>query len=62
MILYLSEFYLLFIYVIFLFILLICQIFIRKIFIKNLSGHIFENSLYIMIYKYDSFDFKLFSF
>ena len=68
MILYLSEFYLfiylsiyLFTYLICLFILLIYQIFIRNIFIKNLSGYISENVLYIMIYKYDSFEFKLYS-
>ena len=60
MISYLSEFYL-FIYLICLFILLIYQIFIRNIFIKNLSGYISENVLYIMIYKYDSFEFKLYS-
>ena len=65
-VLYLSEFYLFiylsiyfFIYVICLFILLIYQIFMRNIFIKNLSGYISENVLYIMIYKYDSFEFKL---
>ena len=68
MILYLSEFYLfiylsiyLFTYLICLFILLIYQIFIRNIFIKNLSGYISENVLYIMIYKYNSFEFKLYS-
>ena len=69
MILYLSEFYLLFTYLfIYLFIYLIClfiffiyQIFIRKIFIKTLSGFNSENVLYIMIYKYDSFEFKLYS-
>ena len=73
MILYLSEFYLfiiylfiylfiyLSIYLICLFILLIYQIFIRNIFIKNLSGYISENVLYIMIYKHDSFEFKLYS-
>ena len=33
----------------------------RNIFIKNLSGYISENVLYIMIYKYDSFEFKLYS-
>ena len=65
MILYLSEFYLfiylsiyLFTYLICLFILLIYQIFIRNIFIKNLSGYISENVLYIMIYKYNNFEFK----
>ena len=57
MISYLSEFYL-FIYLICLFILLIYQIFIRNIFIKNLSGYISENVLYIMIYKYNNFEFK----
>ena len=51
--------YYLFIYLICLFILLIYQIFIRNIFIKNLSGYISENGLCIMIYKYDSFEFKL---
>ena len=73
MILYLSEFYLfiiylfiylfiyLSIYLICLFILLIYQIFIRNIFIKNLSGYISENVLYIMIYKYNSFEFQLYS-
>ena len=68
MILYLSEFYLfiylsiyLFTYLICLFILLIYQIFIRNIFIKNLSGYISENVLYIMIYKYNSFEFMLYS-
>ena len=60
MILYLSEFYL-FIYSICLFILPIYQIFIRNIFIKNFSGFISENVLYIKIYKYDSFEFKLYS-
>ena len=57
MVLYLSQFYL-FIYLICLFILLIYQVFIRNIFIKNLSGYISENDLYIMIYQYDSFEFK----
>ena len=64
MILYLSEFYL--------FIYLIClhtyvtylsdmyQIYIYQI-IKNLSGYISENGLHIMIYKYNSFEFKLYS-
>ena len=33
----------------------------RNIFIKNLSGYISENVLYIMIYKYDNFEFKLYS-
>ena len=28
---------------------------------KNLSDHISENVLYIMIYKYDSFEFKVYS-
>ena len=57
MILNLSEFYL-FIYLINLLILLIYQIFIRNIVIKNLSGYISENVLYIMIYKYNNFEFK----
>ena len=35
------------------------DIFIRNIFIKNLSGYISETVLYIMVYKYDSFEFKL---
>ena len=61
MILYLIylEFYL-FIYLVCLFLLLIYQIFIRYKFIKNLSGYISENVLYIMVYKYDSFEFKLY--
>ena len=73
MILYLSEFYsfiiylfiylfiYFIIYLICLFILLIYQIYIRNIFIKNLSGYISENVLYIMIYKYVSFEFTLYS-
>ena len=77
MILHLSEFYLfiylfvylfiyslihLFIYLfIYLLILLIYQIFIRNIFIKSLSGYMSENVLYIMIYKYNSFEFPLYS-
>ena len=71
MIFYLSEFYsfiylfiiYLFIYLFtyYLFILLIYQIFIGNIFAKNLSRSISENILYIMIYKYDSFEFKLYS-
>ena len=48
----------LFIYLINLLILLIYQIFIRNIVIKNLSGYISENVLYIMIYKYNNFEFK----
>ena len=48
----------LFIYLINLLILLVYQIFIRNIVIKNLSGYISENVLYIMIYKYDNFEFK----
>ena len=35
--------------------------FIRNIFTKNLSGYISENVLYIMIYRYDSSEFKLYS-
>ena len=48
----------LFIYLINLLILLVYQIFIRNIVIKNLSGYISENVLYIMIYKYNNFEFK----
>ena len=48
----------LFIYLINSLILLIYQIFIRNIVIKNLSGYISENVLYIMIYKYNNFEFK----
>ena len=59
MILYLSEFFI--IYLCIYLILLIYQIFIRNIFIKNLSGYISENVSYIMIYKYNSFEFKLYS-
>ena len=44
-----------------LFIIIIYQILIRSIFMKNLSGYISENDLYIMIYKYDSFKFELYS-
>ena len=47
-VLYLSEVYL-FIY----------QIFIRNIFIKTLSGYISDNFLYIIIYQYNIFEFKL---
>ena len=65
MILYLSEFIYSFIY---LFNLLIYvtylsdmyQIYIYQI-IKNLSDYISENGLHIMIYKYNSFEFKLHS-
>ena len=57
-VLYLSIY---FIYLICLFILFIYQIFIRNIFIKNLSGCISDNFFYIMINKYASFEFKLYS-
>ena len=64
MILYLSEFYL-FIYLICLYTYVtylsdMYQIYIYQI-IKNLSGYISENGLHIMIYKYNSFEFKLYS-
>ena len=41
--------------------LLTYQICIRNIFIKYLSGYISENGLYNMIYKYNSFELKLYS-
>ena len=59
-VLYLSEIFL-FIYLICLFILFIYQMFTRNKFIKHLSSYISENVLYIMIYKYDIFEFKLYS-
>ena len=65
MILYLSEFIYSFIY---LFNLLIYVTYLSDIYqkyiyqiIKNLSGYISENDLHIMIYKYNSFEFRLYS-
>ena len=56
-VLYLSEFTYLLIYLICLFILFIYQTCIRNILIKNVSVYISENVLYIMIYKYDIYEF-----